>query len=37
MTSSRGIVTAGAVEEDPVGDAEDVLRVARARRLLLAE
>ena len=28
---------AGAVEEDPVGGAEDVLRIARARRLLLAE
>jgi hypothetical protein len=28
---------AGAVEDDPVGGAEDVLRVGRARRLLLAE
>lgn len=28
---------AGAVEDDPVGGAEDVLRVERARRLLLAE
>jgi len=29
--------TAGAVEDDPVGGAEGVLRVERARRLLLAE
>ena len=28
---------AGAVEDDPVGRAEDVLRVERALRLLLAE
>lgn len=28
---------AGAVEDDPVGGAEDVLRVERARRLLQAE
>jgi len=28
---------AGAVEDNPVGGAEDVLRVERARRLLLAE
>jgi hypothetical protein len=28
---------AGAVEDDPVGGAEDLLRVERARRLLLAE
>lgn len=28
---------AGAVEDDPVGGAEDVLRVECARRLLLAE
>jgi hypothetical protein len=28
---------AGAVEDDPVGGAEDVLRVERARKLLLAE
>ena len=30
-------LAAGAVEDDPVGGAEDVLRVERARRLLLAE
>ena len=28
---------AGAVEDDPIGDAEDVLRVERARALLLSE
>jgi len=28
---------AGGVEDDPVGDAEDVLRVERARALLLTE
>lgn len=28
---------AGAVEDDPVGDAEDLLRVERARGLLLVE
>jgi hypothetical protein len=28
---------AGAVEDDPVGGAEDVVRVGRARRLLLAD
>jgi len=37
MNNSKSFVQPGRLKNDPIGDAEDVLRVERARALLLSE